>query len=44
VPTVVPPAKPEDTEPEGKNPIPIWLFALPVIAAGAGLYKGFDHS
>jgi hypothetical protein len=44
VPTVVPPAKPEDPKPEGKNPIPIWLFALPLIGAGAGLWKSFEHN
>lgn len=41
VPTVVPqdevPAEPE-------SGIPIWMFALPVIAAGAGVYRSFDRS
>jgi hypothetical protein len=44
VPTIVPPAKPEEPKPEEDGGIPIWVFALPVIAAGAGMYKGFSHS
>lgn len=43
VPTVIPPAAPEE-KPDGKNPIPIWLFALPLIGAGAGLWRSFEHS
>jgi hypothetical protein len=42
IPTVVP--KDEPADPADDEGIPIWMFALPLIGAGAGLWKSFDHS
>ena len=41
IPPTIEPEAPEPVEDDG---IPLWLMALPVISAGAGLWKSFEHS
>lgn len=42
IPMLIDPEAP--VEPEDDGGIPLWYFALPVIGAGAGLWKAFEHS